>query len=105
MANIKYFNGDRQLRNVHHDGKGTKPHNFFGYPEGVDPVFVPGTGWTGKVAADRVVEYKANPSRHECDDRCLNATGRVMKCECSCGGKNHGRGAFNARGTFVCEAA
>jgi hypothetical protein len=22
----------------------------------------------------------------------LNATGRTMKCECSCGGKNHGRG-------------
>jgi len=43
----------------------------------------------------RSVEMKARPSRHECDARCINATGRVMRCECSCGGKNHGRGAFN----------
>lgn len=48
----------------------------------------------------RKVEMKASPSRHECDDRCMNATGRVMKCECACGGKNHGRGAV-----FMCEAA
>lgn len=44
----------------------------------------------------RVIEMKARPSRHECDARCINATGRVMRCECSCGGKNHGRG-------FACE--
>ena len=43
----------------------------------------------------RTVEYKRFPSKHECDARCINATGRVMKCECACGGKNHGRGAFN----------
>jgi len=40
----------------------------------------------------RAVEYKARPSRHVCDDRCLHATGKVMRCECSCGGKNHGKG-------------
>lgn len=51
------------------------------------------------VKVNRTVEIKSNPSRHECDDRCMNATGRVMKCECKCGGKNHGRGSF------VCEAA
>ena len=27
---------------------------------------------------------------HECGTRCTNATGFL--CECSCGGKNHGRG-------------
>jgi len=43
----------------------------------------------------RAIEMKARPSRHNCDARCFNATGRVMKCECSCGGKNHGRGAFH----------
>lgn len=65
-----------------------------------------GNEWFGildgghKVRITRVVELKANPSRHECDDRCMNATGRVMKCECACGGKNHGRGAV-----FTCEAA
>ena len=41
----------------------------------------------------RVIEYKLNPSKHVCDDRCLHATGKVMKCECSCGGKNHGKGS------------
>lgn len=47
------------------------------------------------VQCNRKVEYKANPSRHECDARCMNATGRTMKCECACGGKNHGRGTFS----------
>lgn len=42
----------------------------------------------------RVIEYKANPSKHKCDDRCLHAKGKTMKCECSCGGRNHGRGAI-----------
>jgi hypothetical protein len=40
----------------------------------------------------RSIEFKSNPSKHECDDRCLHATGKVMRCECSCGGKNHGKG-------------
>ena len=43
--------------------------------------------------AARRVEYKAQPSRHACDARCVHATGRVMRCECSCGGLFHGRGA------------
>ncbi len=53
--------------------------------------------WTGEawVRATRVVQFKSNPSRHECDARCMNATGRTMQCECSCGGKNHGKGRFN----------
>jgi hypothetical protein len=42
----------------------------------------------------RSIFFKSNPSRHECDARCMNATGRTMNCECSCGGVNHGRGAF-----------
>lgn len=52
------------------------------------------------VQCNRAVEYKKNPSRHECDDRCMNATGRIMKCECRCGGKNHGKGS-----SFRAEAA
>lgn len=39
----------------------------------------------------RQVFFKANPSLHKCDARCLNAKGH--NCECSCGGSNHGRGA------------
>jgi hypothetical protein len=42
--------------------------------------------------AMREITYKSRPSRHVCDVRCMNATGRTMNCECSCGGKNHGRG-------------
>jgi hypothetical protein len=42
----------------------------------------------------RVIEFKSNPSRHECDARCMFANGKIMRCECSCGGKNHGKGAF-----------
>lgn len=90
MAKIKYFNGENELSGVYHDGK----KDFFGYVSKDDLVFVAGKGWTGYVKADRAIEYKSNPSRHECDARCQNATGRVMKCECKCGGKNHGRGSF-----------
>lgn len=51
--------------------------------------------WTSTLLpVQRIIEYKSRPSRHECDGRCLNATGRTMQCECSCGGKNHGRGAI-----------
>lgn len=53
----------------------------------------------GRVEITRKVILKVSPSRHDCDARCMNASGRNMACECSCGGKNHGRGAF------VCEAA
>jgi hypothetical protein len=58
--------------------------------------YADGLGW---VRVTRKVEMKSFPIRHECDARCMNATGRIMKCECACGGKNHGRGAL------VCEAA
>ena len=95
MADIRYFNGDRSLSLVRYIGG-----KAWGLPEGVAQAFTPERGWmTGFVPADRMVEYKARPSRHVCDDRCLNASGKIMRCECSCGGKNHGRGSL------VCEAA
>jgi hypothetical protein len=34
------------------------------------------------------IMFNANGSNHNCDDRCTHARGD--KCECSCGGKNHG---------------
>jgi hypothetical protein len=55
-------------------------------------IYTPETGW---VRCTRIVQRKSSPSLHECDARCINATGRTMQCECSCGGKNHGRGRFN----------
>lgn len=41
----------------------------------------------------RKIEYKANPSLHECDARCMSGK-HTGKCECRCGGKNHGAGMF-----------
>jgi hypothetical protein len=40
----------------------------------------------------RVIERKSNPSMHECSAKCVGGSihGR---CECRCGGKNHGIGA------------
>jgi len=96
MANIKYFNGELELVRVYYDNR----NKAFGE----DPNFVPvfdrvAQKWIRRVLpVERQVEFKRNPSRHQCDARCYNATGRTMQCECSCGGKNHGRGAFN------CEA-
>ncbi len=72
---------------------GVKGHRYDGFSMRVgraaDGRYLPQT---------RVIGFKSHPSRHECDSRCMNATGRTMNCECSCGGKNHGRGAF------VCSA-
>ncbi len=107
MAKTLYFSGDVELTNIQPmDNKrflsafpGVKGRRFDGYsmqvgrPVTSEPVFVAGQGWTETLLpVERVVNYKSNPSRHECDARCMNATGRTMNCECSCGGKNHGRG-------------
>ena len=56
-------------------------------------------GWTGEswIAITRTVQFKSNPSLHVCNAKCQSAKGH--QCECSCGGKNHGRSAF------MCEAA
>ena len=92
MANFRYFadlsTGTIELTKVWHDGHvSTKVHHFFGTaPDG-----------TAKVQATRMIERKANASNHKCDARCLNARG--FKCECECGGKNHGAGSL------MCEAA
>lgn len=98
MANIKYFNAEQELKSIHQmpnaefaarfpGVKGVRADSFskwVGHP----------VGGTGVLPVERQIEYKVNPSRHECDARCLNASGKIMRCECSCGGKNHGRGAF-----------
>jgi hypothetical protein len=82
MANMKYF-VDLEGRTIQVKNIGrVSPKNIRGWDEETKC-------W---LQVTRVVEYKRQPSRHECDARCIHATGRVMKCECSCGGKNHGRG-------------
>lgn len=84
MANVKFFcdcqGFTAELLFVQHDMKGTKPANFYGK--------CPRCHMSHK--ATRRVEYKAFPSRHRCDARCEGARGH--NCECSCGGRNHGKG-------------
>lgn len=86
MANFRYFttcNGETvQLQNVYHSSPvSAKAKDFSGT--------CPNCGLVHQ--AERKIERKANPSNHKCDARCLNAKG--FKCECSCGGKNHGKEA------------
>jgi len=89
MANMLYFRGETQLTAIWHDGRySTTARHFSGIDQNGN-----------RVTAERVIERKSGASNHKCDARCLNATGKIMKCECSCNGKNHGRGAF------VCEVA
>lgn len=93
MAKTLYFNGTIELEpsSIRHDGR-----KFVGNPVGYVSTFEAGKGWSrADLHADRIVNYKSNPSRHECDARCMNASGRTMNCECACGGKNHGKGRFN----------
>jgi hypothetical protein len=42
----------------------------------------------------RMIEYKANPSKHICNAKCLGGKATGV-CECQCGGKNHGAGMFS----------
>lgn len=84
MAKIKYF-ADTAAGTLSFDRVDYRKDGAFGF-DAASKVWVKTT---------RTVEMKSNPTRHVCDARCYNATGRIMKCECSCGGKNHGKGAFN----------
>lgn len=84
MANFKYFTECRgftvELLFVNNDMRGTKPANFCGQCPRCQE----------RHTANRVIEYKAFPSRHRCDARCEDARG--SKCECACNGANHGKG-------------
>ncbi len=57
-------------------------------------------GGNTELPITRLVEFKSNPSRHSCDSRCVHAQGKTFRCECSCGGRNHGRAA-----AFHCSEA
>lgn len=81
MANIKYF-ADTKTETLVFDRVDHRKDGAYGFDAG-------SKSW---IKTNRKVEMKSNPIRHICDVRCINATGRIMKCECSCGGKNHGKG-------------
>lgn len=100
MSTIKYFSGAvelvyiRSLENKKFADKfpGIIGRRFDGYAKLVG--YAAGATKDGQeLPVDRIVEFKSNARFHECDARCLNASGKIMRCECSCGGKNHGRGA------------
>lgn len=97
MANIRYFgecNGlPVELSAIRHDGSmSRKPSHFSGRCETCGE----------RHQATRAIEYKSLPSKHECNAKCMSGSSRG-KCECRCGGKNHGRGSSG----FICttEAA
>lgn len=84
MATFKYFADIEgkaiELRNIWHDGHISASASHF------SGLTAEGT----RINATRKVQIKSNPSRHECNARCMGASGKSA-CECSCGGVNHGR--------------
>lgn len=94
MAKVLYFNGTTELKpkSIHHN----QQNKQVGEPIGFEPIYIQGEGWQHNyLPVNRIINYKSNPSKHECDARCMNASGRTMNCECACGGINHGKGKFN----------
>jgi hypothetical protein len=100
MADIRYFNAADRLHLVHtvytpeYVARGGVVPNRAAYAGG-GMYFIGNTAKDGTgawVPVTRAIEYKRNPSRHECDDRCMS--GHINgRCECRCGGRNHGLNA------------
>jgi hypothetical protein len=89
MVAYRHFAGTTRLEKVGYRGPGK------GEFVGIDPANPPtwnGKEWIGYVKVERQIRYATNPSKHECDGRCMAAKG--FNCECACGGKNHGAGRF-----------
>ena len=82
MANMKYF-ADTE--------KGTVEFNRVDYGRVAGEVWGFDKESRQWFKVNRKVNFKTNPSRHECDARCTQATGKNFNCQCKCGGKNHGR--------------
>lgn len=104
MADIRYYTGSQRLTNIR-----TVPKTVFlslgGVPSkgnyaGCGEYFaghIVGDSTYTLYPAERAIEYKRNPSKHECNAKCLN--GHVNgRCECRCGGENHGRSAVAVEG-------
>ena len=103
MATFKYFSdiNDETIALKHPFGMANK--EFAGKFPGVKGFRYDGfTMWAGyplegnggAMPITRKIEYKSQPSRHECNAKCMG--GKVNgTCECKCGGKNHGAGMFS----------
>lgn len=104
MANFKYFSdigGETvELRPASIQGMdnakfaekfpGVKGRRMDGFQKLVG---CPVTGGSDFYPVTRSIEYKANPSKHVCNAKCLNGKANGA-CECQCGGRNHGAGFF-----------
>lgn len=95
MENIKYFNGNIELRNVFPvDSQAFEQMGGRGCTGGLFDGFECMAGYpAGTTTADpkpvtRAVRFRATKRPHKCDARCMGATGQL--CECACGGRNHG---------------
>lgn len=109
MANIRYFSdisGTQPLRSITQMDNKEFASRFPGVKGRRADSFTmwvghPVSGPDALLPVTRTITFKAFPSRHECNAKCLGgkATGT---CECKCGGKNHGRGMFTS---LVAEAA
>jgi hypothetical protein len=98
MANIKHFsdaNGTSELFTK--VCAITKARFEFLFPNGFSGVlrnmvgdYIVGIEQDGTARPiNRAITYKANPSKHECNHKCMSGHKNGV-CECSCGGKNHG---------------
>lgn len=69
--------------------KGIRCDGFTMYVGTVDKSGRGGENGQNYLPVTRRIEYKARPSLHECNAKCMNGSHRGV-CECRCGGKNHG---------------
>ncbi len=102
MTAVKYFSdvggetvelkGLHQINNAEFAARwpGIKGIRADGYSKWVA---YPLEGEGGALPVTRKITMKKYPTKHECNAKCLNGK-HDGACECQCGGKNHGRGAF-----------
>lgn len=99
MANIKYFSDYNGVTQELPWTESLKNEEFAKLFPGVRGVrydsFAKRVGRVGLtiVPLTRVIEYKKNPSLHECNSKCLGGKPNG-RCECRCGGANHGKGSL-----------
>lgn len=98
MANVKYFFGTKELdfiwlidiKEFQAKFPGERGMN---YPTPTQRYVGGCKGETTVHPVQRRITYKAFPSKHECNAKCLNGR-HDGACECQCGGVNHGLGAL-----------
>jgi hypothetical protein len=100
MADVRYFNGEQQLKAIYGMDNAEFAAKFPGVrglrSDGFSKwVGYPLSGEGGPLPVERSITYKSQPSRHECNSKCMNGKHNGT-CECKCGGKNHGLGMFTS---------